>query len=442
MPEAVESSEYKKLAREQHRGLPDNCKTLTVDNAVEIALANNPDYRSAKHAVTAAWARFYAAGSAYLPTLSADYNITEYKYVPFAQGGTGRDNYNRYSNKTGALQADWEVFNGLVTTMTVISARKEASQYEALDRDSRRLLIQNVINSYNNVLLAKENIRIAAEDMNFNDKLLKETEIKYEAGAVPLSEPLNFRVKANEAKSALVDQTYNYAAAKFVLAELMGVTEAKIPDDVVFVQNEDKTFTLSSELDIYLDSALANRPDLEAYRKGLEMSRYDLWAKYGAFFPTVSAQSSYGYSRDDSGYSGRYQYRPRAQDRSLNYGVSANWTIFSGGRRIADLREAQALLAEAQENLIERWIQVVMEVRQAFENAKRTYEQVKIYSETLELVRKTRDLVEEEYKSGNTSLTRLNEAQKDLVNAESNLVSSRIALENAKVQINAATGSL
>ncbi|HPN84107.1 MAG TPA: TolC family protein, partial [Victivallales bacterium] len=275
-----------------------------------------------------------------------------------------------------------------------------------------------------------------------NESLLKDTQIKYEAGAVPLSEPLNFSVRTNEAKTALINETFSYINSKFILAELMGLTEAKLPDDIEFSVDQDSTFTLSPEIEIYLDTALANRPDLEAYRKALESAKYDLWSKYGAFLPTIAAEGYWGYARQDDGYSGRYKYTARTQDRSFNYGLSANWTIFSGGKRIADVREAQAILAKSGEELMERWIMVVGEVRQAHENYKRLAEQLVLYKETFELVKKTRDLVEEEYKAGNTSLTRLNEAQNDLVRTEANLAAAKINLENARTQLNTATGSL
>jgi outer membrane protein TolC len=442
IPDAVFAKEYKSIEKEQHSFVPADSSCLLLAEALRIALANNPDYRSAKHSVTAAWARFYSAGSAYLPELSAEYNVTEYKYLPLSSGGTGKDGGgNRYSQKTGGLRAQWEIFNGLVTTMKVLSARKEASQYEELDRDAKRLLVENVTNAYNNILLSLEKIRITQDDMTFNESLLHETQIKYDAGAVPLSEPLNFKVNVNKAKSALIDETYNFINAKFILAELMGLTEAKLPDNIKFEKLPENTFELSQDINIYLDSALANRPDLEAYRKALEMAKFNLWSKYGAFFPTVSVDGFWGYSRNDDGYSGRYKYTARTQDRSFNYGVSANWTIFSGGKRIADLREAQALLANSREELLERWIRVVAEIRQAHENFKRMLEQVSISKETFELVKKTRDLVEEEYKAGNTSITRLNEAQNDLVNADVNLASAIINLENAKTQLDSARGS-
>ena len=63
---------------------------------------------------------------------------------------------------------------------------------------------------------------------------------------------------------------------------------------------------------------------------------------------------------------------------------------------------------------------------------------MKLYQKTFELTKKTRDLVREEYNAGSTELTRMNEAQRDLVNAESNYVSSVIRMANARAQLAAA----
>ena len=53
---------------------------------------------------------------------------------------------------------------------------------------------------------------------------------------------------------------------------------------------------------------------------------------------------------------------------------------------------------------------------------------------------KQRDLVDDEYRAGNAELTRLNEAQRDLVSAETNLASSYINVQNAKAQLDAVVG--
>ncbi len=84
---------------------------------------------------------------------------------------------------------------------------------------------------------------------------------------------------------------------------------------------------------------------------------------------------------------------------------------------------------------------MVTDVRTAYDNYLTNLKQVKLNQKNLEIVRKTRDLVDQEYTAGSTGITRLNEAQRDLVDAESALASAVVNLHNAKAQLLAAVNS-
>ncbi|NOY75899.1 MAG: TolC family protein [Kiritimatiellaeota bacterium] len=440
VPDAVLNSNYTKQKDKAHLALPKNCETLLLDQAKQIALDNNPNYIATRYSMVAASARFYQTLAGYLPTITANYDITNYYYTPESQGGRGRDRGgHRWAQKTGTINGRWLIFNGLIRTMDMLAAKHSELQAEALNRDARRLLIESVAVTYNNVLLAKENIRIAKADEIFNEQLYNDTKLKYEAGAVPLTDMLNFEIRVNTAKNAVISEELNFFTARSVLAELMGFTNGIIPGKV-FPELKPTEEQFAIDIGVYLDTALQNRPDLKAYREAVKVSRYDVYAKWGAFSPTLNFTTSWGYQRNDDGYSGSYQYRPRTQDRSFNYGFEAEWVLFSGGSRIAALREAQANLAVGKQNLVEKWISVISEVRQTFEERMSKAMQVKIYKRNLALVNKNRDLVEESYKAGNTSITRLNEAQRDLVDADSSYTRSVIDLANAKAKLRAAIG--
>ena len=105
------------------------------------------------------------------------------------------------------------------------------------------------------------------------------------------------------------------------------------------------------------------------------------------------------------------------------------------------MREYQANLAAAEYSVAAQWFTVVGEVRAAYANYVQMVRQTRLYEKNRELSKKQRDLVDEEYRAGNAELTRLNEAQRDLVKAETNLASSYIAIQNAKAQLDAAVGA-
>ena len=126
---------------------------------------------------------------------------------------------------------------------------------------------------------------------------------------------------------------------------------------------------------------------------------------------------------------------------SLTYGVTADWTIFNGFIRYNTMREYQANLAAAEYSVAAQWFTVVGEVRAAYANYVQAVRQTRFYEKIRKLSLEQRDLVNEEYSAGNAELTRLNEAQRDLVEAESNLASSYIRVQNAKAQLDSAVGA-
>jgi outer membrane protein TolC len=77
----------------------------------------------------------------------------------------------------------------------------------------------------------------------------------------------------------------------------------------------------------------------------------------------------------------------------------------------------------------------VADVRAAYDNYQTNLKQVKLSQKNLEIVRKTRDLVDLEYAAGNANITRVNEAQRELVDAETALATAVINLQNAKAQL-------
>jgi len=448
VPPAIDSDSYTLSKSEEQKIVPDDCKVLTLDTACQVSEANNPNYISKYHAMRAAWSRYYQSMSSYFPTITGSYSLGR---TDTAYGGMSNTQLNEsqvFAQQMGGT-AQWTIFDGLMREMNLMVARHNAKASEYIEEDTRRLLLKGVANQYNNVLLAIEKNRIAKTDMDFQNKLLKETKLKYDAGAVPLSDVLNFEIKVNDAENSQISAEYQYNTARYSLAALMGMKEGTIPDSIKYPPMSSSTEIHLADVEVYLDTALANRPDLKQYRESLLAAEYTLYATYGSFSPTVTLNGGYTYNinktnnegRNGFTYNGDQNWTSRYRSGVWNYGGTASWTLFQGGYRINKVLEAKALVAQAEYQLASKWIDVIQEVRAAHDNYIQNIKQANIYKKTLSLVTQQRDLVEEEYKAGNVELTRLNEAQRDLVQADTNLVSSLINVQNARVQLEAATNS-
>ncbi|MBO5958823.1 MAG: TolC family protein, partial [Lentisphaeria bacterium] len=379
---------------------------------------------------------------AYMPTVDFTYNLgRSHSWTQNPDAGySGRN----LSSKT-TFSASWLAFDSLQREMNILAAQHSLRGTEAAEQDARRLLLRAVAYAYNEVMLANAQIRIAKANMKFNYALLKETELKFEAGASPLSDALNFKVNYNSAESSRYSAEYAATAAKLALAQLLGLTEGVIPDSVDFPTMPSPDGEMLAGIDYYLDLALKNRPDLKQYREAYESAKYSYYSTLGAFGPTVTLSMSVNYNhgrnrthdqwhRDSDAVS-----KPRSW--GMNYGVNVNWELFSGGRRYFTMKAAEASVSQAEYQIADAWISVITDVRTAYENYQTNLKLVKLNQKNLELVRKQRDLVNREYKAGSTGITRLNEAQTALIDAENALVKAVINMNNAKAQLDAATNS-
>ena len=444
-PAAISKDKYTEITAEEHQQLPSGLKLLTLDEAQTIAIQNNPSFKSRYFAVSQARAQYYRRYSYYLPTVTAGFGMNSTNYRGYTEDAGA--SYKSFS-LSPTLSASLLVFDSFQREFNLLSARHTWKQTEQSEQDARRLLLQSVAYAYNNVMLAKAQRNIALEDMRYNRQLLKETELKYGVGASTLSDVLNFKVNYNNAESSLYTANYSLASSKYALAALMGLTEGTIPDEVEFPEQLAIDGEMLDSEEVYLDAALSNRPDLKALREALEASKFSYYSSIAAFGPTVTTSIGLGYTNNATHYS-PYKYNTYMTHQGINRrrystfttGINVSWDLFSGGSTFFNMRASQAAMEQAEFALADQWISVVNDVRTAYENYIVSLKTVKLFQKNLEAVRKMRDLVDDEYEAGNCAITRVNEVQREFVNAETYLAQAVVSMHNAKAQILAATNA-
>ena len=424
-------------------------KSLTLADAQRLAIKNNPNYISASQAINAARFRYYQAIGAYSPTVTAGFNLqnahtwrANTKNMAENYDGNGRQ--DAFTTST-TIRANLLIFDGLAREFNMLAAKRGVKYYQALEADACRTLMRTVATAYNTVLEAIENQRIAREDRKFQESSLKDTRYKFEAGAVPLSDVLNFEILANNAEVNMIAADYQYEVAIYALSALMGFPQGQLPRDITFPSDFKNNFGELPSVEIYLDAALANRPDLKGYRENLQISKYQLYQTYSSYSPTINGYVQFAVNTNNTYYADNYieynEYdRTSITQPGFSYGITADWTIFNGLIRYNRVREYKANVAIADYAVAHMWLNVVAEVRAAYANYIKSVKMTRLYEKTRDLSAKQRDLVDDEYRAGNAELTRLNEAQRDLVQAETNLAASYISIQNAKAQLDEVVG--
>lgn len=462
-------------------------EVLDLETAQKVALRENPSLKAVEHRIEQAKERVKQAVANYYPQLMMNYSATHLDFsdakVESAKdtiwgqssqvisqsvlrgsanygGATGVDSLlggipwdTIISNWISSYLATKEVpeyqnnytlnfvlrytlFDGLSRKYTLKLARLSEFSVEESKKESIRLLLYAVANSYYSVLLAEENLRIAEADKAFNERLLYEAKAKYEKGAGALSDVLNFEVRLRAALAQIINFRQSREIARISLAEVMGLKVGRLPDQISLAplpEDVESEVEQNLNIDELLSFALANRPDLKIAKLSIDQAEAKVGQSKSTLYPQVGVSLSHTGTRSaDSEF--------RGEDFSTSIGLDVTYTLFAGGKYKAMRAEARALLREAEENFNNTRIGVITEVYTAYQEVKSALEQLKLQKETADYVRQNRDLVEKEFLAGQAPLVRLNEAQRDLVDAEVRLASARVGLLRALYHLKTTTG--
>ena len=436
-PMAVKHSMYTDIPDEEKTLFPAETGLLTLAKAQEIALNNNPDFLRTKFAIDSARARYYQSFSSYAPTLNAGMSVNQ-SFSKVTSSSSGEKPWNFSTSVGPSFSGSLLIFDSLGREMNILAQKYSLNASKEAQEDSRRLLLRSVAYAYNDVQLAISQKAIAQAQIDYSKKMLKEAEDKYDAGSALLSDVLNFRITLKNGELELIRTEYNIRSAKYVLAGTLGITDGTIPDTVEFDEVRLPENEALADVTVYLDNALANRPDLKQFRDRLENAKYTFWKSLTAFGPTVNANYNLGYSWNRTQNRLDRTITTKSGSWSFNYGISANWNIFNGFSDYFTALQSYANLADFDYQLAKTWLTVVTDVRTAYDNYVTNIEKAHISRDIFQLTHDTRDLVENEYKAGTALVTRLNEAENSVISAQHSLLSAVINASNAKAQLEAA----
>ena len=408
---------------------------LTIEKAKQTALENNPGIQQTLARIRSAKALLGQAYASWFPTISAKsgYFYRDVDIQPDWQPDIRVKQDIR--EKTASIELNWLLFNGFSRRAETLAARFGVEEARQTLADTQRLLLESVATAYYQAQLAQENIRVAETNAEFNRKLEQDSKVRRQIGTASRSEMLNFSIRTLQAESDSIRADKDYTVACTVLAELIGIPDksivaipsfspaGKIPDDTI------------PSFEQLLDIALKNRPDLQAADARIQAAKQQKNAAKGSWMPSVALSAGLNYTKQTGA-------DPEQEEHNGYAGVSAQWDIFTGGRRSRVFQEKKAAVyaVEADREKVKRSIE--SGIRQALAGATAAEEQWKRQEQALKMTRQVRHDIERLYKVGSASLTRLNEAQTDLVRAEGYTANSRVQYLLSLEKLQSETGTI
>ncbi|MFH1491639.1 MAG: TolC family protein [Pseudomonadota bacterium] len=383
---------------------------LSIMEAIEISLKNNPDIEMAVARITRSAALIDEAMAAFWPHLSV-YGETIQGNAPSAylfktidqRELPSRINFNDpgwFENVELGLQGRMNLFNG----GRDILRRKMAEtglHVQELDRQSvENALIASVIQTFYNNLAAGDYISIARESVTTVEKQLGVMRFRYEAGAALKSDVLSLEVRLAQAREDLVRSENNFSLTVAALANLLGLD----PDTSLSLKEGEKVpGHLPADYRSGLVQALADRAELEKVRQEIIRSRMALDQVRSEYLPRLDALGKV--YADDPGL----DFDRERENWTI--GLLLNWDFFTGNSTRTRENQAKAVLQEMMALDRKTILSVQLDLKTAYLRLEEARARTAVTEASVAQAEESLRLVKIQYEGGSANITRYLDAE-------------------------------
>ncbi|KAF0153530.1 MAG: TolC family protein [Melioribacteraceae bacterium] len=165
-------------------------RKLSLNEAVEIGLKNNPEIKSATENISASKGRFWSGISLPLPEVGVSY-----EYAPV------NSSLSNYSEKTLAVSQSFEFPSNYFLKGSKFNKEEEIAVYKL--NMTERSIINQVKTSYYKVLAKQYQVKSAEENLVISEDFFKKAEIRQNVGEGTNLERLTAKVQYTEAQNNL-----------------------------------------------------------------------------------------------------------------------------------------------------------------------------------------------------------------------------------------------
>jgi len=418
-------------------------QSFTLDQAIEQALANNPDMQIAAERISQAEAQLGLALSAFYPQVTArvgyehSNNPAQVFSMVVAQRDFTSDSINNINNpgyrqnfrpeiigKLSLFRGGQDYQNSKAAELGIDAAEYERSTV-------RNALIEAVTASYYAYLAAQEAQKVAQDSIAAIDSELKQSKLRYEAGTALKSDVLSLEVKLAEAQEAQIRAANGIEVAKAGLATLLGLSA-----DQAFTVAESSSALpkpkLISSFNDLLELAMTQRPEVKAASNQVEISQRQVKIAQGAYLPKADAYVSYGQdSRDPGFYSSK---------DNVTAGVSVEMNLFSGLETKNRVSAAERKAVEARETERKTKLAIEQEVKVAFLKLQEALARMRVAEASVASAEEALRLVGEQRRAETVVVTRYIEAEVARNQAHSSTIAAHYDALSAEAALKKAIG--
>jgi len=414
---------------------------LTALEAVQAAVARNPDLMEAAARIDAARAGLDAARASLMPVLGGNVSYlggdapSAYLFKTIdAHDLPPNVNFNdpgTFSNWEVGAALRWNIWRGGRDRLGVWASEADVAAAQAQEDAVRNILVAGVLEAILDVRAARE--LGTADDASIRSVTaqLEETRVRVESGQSLKSDLLSLEVRLAEAKERRIRSDVARRLALVALRRLLAW-----PEDMALDVADDSypVGELPATVPEALEVAYTHRGEIAATRRTVERAKIDVERARRAYMPTLDFEARW-YGDDE-------QWNFAEDGGNWLVGLSLSFDFWDGGRKRAGVRAAQAALGNAEEADRRALLAVAQDVETAYLRLEEARARLDVAGQAVGASEESLDLVEKQFRGGTATVTRFLEAEAARTQARTARIRAALDVERAEVGASRALGRM
>ena len=409
-------------------------RTLSLTEAVGLALDNAPAVVQAEGQIRASHAQVRAAYAAFVPAVSLSAGATR-QLVPTGTATRVENGQviilsQQPWSSNGSLGANVELFGGGSRIFDLQQAHSGEKAARANQVAQRFLTELQVKQQYFNVLAARESETAARAQLEQAERQLRDAVAKLRSQSATKSDSLRSEIQVRNAELALLTAQNDRNAAEAGLGRLVGESEP------VTASGTDVGEAVTLGLDQQALLALADQgPLVRQAEADLANSQAGRWGALARYLPTVSASYSRGASGTSQGFELSSDYSYTSSMR-----LSLSFPLFDQLNREQQVVQASVAVDDAEAALRDAHLAARQNLVQALGDFNTAVQRADAQSATVDAAEEDLRVQQQRYAAGSATLLDALASQTQLTQARQALIRARYDARIAKAQLEALVG--
>ena len=391
---------------------------VNMQDCMKFALGNNPKIQAAIQDVFASDYRIKQAWSNWFPSVSWQTGYTHMKQLQISSMFNRNITFDYYL--LGSISLSEMLYDFGVTQNTVTIKKLENQQYKMILTETINTVLRDVKNSYNYVLLALEQEKVAQETVEQYENFYNQAKAFYEAGMNPKVDVTISEVNLSNAKLTLIQAQNAVDIAMAKLNNTMGLPYMNRYNILEELKYNPCDITLDKSISIARNA----RPDFRLSEVKVQTANQNVKLAKKAWYPKLQIQ-------------GDFQIGGRSWDQTHGYTIGGNlaFPVVNGMLIRNKIRETQNIHSREVAKSKQAQNDIYLEIQNAYYTLLEKKNKIPVSTLQVKQAKENYDLSFGRYKVGVGNPVELKEAQVQYAN-------SKMQYNNTLYEFNAARADL